>query len=83
MQPFKFDGQATIKKPILCAGMALAFVALYALPGPSDHEHMLHIEQLKKEQADRIQAQIRTNEAYRDFYTLNPTGGGYVSRSSF
>lgn len=72
-----------MRKHLICFLAALGLVAAYGLATTSDVDDLGLTAQAVQEQADHIQALIRTNEAYRDFYTLKPTGGGYVSRASF
>ena len=72
-----------MRKHLICLMAALGAVALYGLAATSDVDDLGLTAQAVQEQADHIQSLIRTNEAYRDFYTLKPTGGGYVSRASF
>ena len=72
-----------MRKHLICFLAALGLVATYGLAATSDVDDLGLTAQAVQEQADHIQALIRTNVAYRDFYTLKPTGGGYVSRASF
>ncbi|NLJ62092.1 MAG: hypothetical protein GX332_02105 [Alcaligenaceae bacterium] len=71
-----------MRKHLIFFLAALGVVAVYGLAATSDVDDLGLTAQAVQEQADHIQALIRTNEAYRDFYTLKPTGGGYVSRTS-
>ena len=70
-----------MRKHLIFFLAALGIAAVYGLAATSDVDDLGLTAQAVQEQADRIQALIRTNEAYRDFYTLKPTGGGYVSRA--
>ncbi|MEZ2742641.1 hypothetical protein ACBP93_08415 [Paenalcaligenes hominis] len=70
-----------MRKHLICFLAALGVVAIYGLAATSDVDGLGLTAQAVQEQADHIQALVRTNEAYRDFYALNPTGGGYVSRT--
>lgn len=67
-----------MRKHLICLMAALGVVAVYGLAATSDVDDLGLTAQAVQEQADHIQALIRTNEAYRDFYTMRPTGGGYV-----
>lgn len=68
-----------MRKHLICFLAALCVVAVYGLAATSDVDDLGLTAQAVQEQADHIQSLIRTNEAYRDFYTLKPTGGGLVS----
>lgn len=70
-----------MRKHLICFLAALGVVAIYGLAATSDIDDLELTAQAVQKQADHIQALVRTNEAYRDFYTLKPTGGGYVSRT--
>ncbi|GGE68665.1 hypothetical protein GGR41_000525 [Paenalcaligenes hominis] len=70
-----------MRKHLICFLAALGLVAVYGLAATSDVDDLGLTAQAVQEQADHIQALVRTNEAYRDFYTFKPTGGGYVSRT--
>ncbi len=72
-----------MRKHLIYLMAALGVATVYGLTTTSDVDDLGLTAQAVQEQADHIQALIRTNEAYRDFYTLKPTGGGYVSRASF
>lgn len=70
-----------MRKHLALLFTALGFVAIYGLVATSDVDDLELTAQAVRAQADHLQHMIQTNEAYRDFYTLKPTGGGYVSRA--